>query len=618
MKNKTKRIIIYFLIELIYTLIMLGYLIWLRTNYSISNEWEMPLFIIINIILIMMIWIIGPMLNRYFIFIYTGLITLYLVAQNIYHKAFNQYFRINTAISLSKEVMEVKSSINELIEAVHIKPFVILTIVTIVFVMFYFLLQRKCFKLIYRIPYKLLCLLLIVPIVNQYNNFNLMLDEARHQEDAFQLNKTDFYIYDTIPNTNQFVDKFGLITFAYRDTLSFYEQDLISHEDYIAIEEFLNTRKPHSNNEMTGLFEGKNVIMIQAESFMDVAIDEILTPTLYKMKNEGINIKNFNTPALPGSTSDTEFMSNTSLIPSSEGYAICYKYPFNTYKTTLATIFNDLGYRTLAFHNNYGQYYNRNVVFPNLGYQKFYDCTELGLEDEASDKDVMEVLKWIFVESKTNYLAYWITYSGHQPYNLDSVGVEEKNVNIIKQLYPNLEDGYVAYMAKNMELDQALNTLVTELEKVKKLDDVVFVFYGDHIVKGLDYDSNAYYETVGKTKQHNSTYTDLFFYNSATSGFEYDKVSTTLDLLPTIANLWNIEIDTKTILGRDIFDETYDGFYFSEWEFWKTDNYMYDFINDKLYIENGYDESYAENEMKYYLNMKEMSKKILKLNYFGE
>ena len=121
-----------------------------------------------------------------------------------------------------------------------------------------------------------------------------------------------------------------------------------------------------------------------------------------------------------------------------------------------------------------------------------------------------------------------------------------------------------------------------------------------------------------QAKEYDDTYTDLFFYNSATPSFEYDKVSTTLDLLPTIANMWDIKIDTKTILGRDIFDETYNGFYFSEWEFWKTDNYIYDFINDKLYIDNDYDESVAEEEMNYYTNMKEKSKLILKLDYFGE
>lgn len=618
MKKKSKSIILYFLIEIVYTLIMLGYMIWLRSNYSVVNAWDIPLFIIINIILFMIIWMIGPMLNRYLVFIYTGIVALYLVAQNVYYKAFNQYFRFSTAISLTKEVSDVKGSIVELIEPIHVLPFGVLIVIALVFIILYFIFQRNCFKLIYRIPYKLLCLLLIIPIMGQYNQFNAMLDEERHKEDAFQINKTDYYIYNTIPNTNQFVDKFGLITFAYRDALSFYEQDIISKDDYVLIETFLNNRKAQSINDVTGIFEGKSVIFIQAESFMDVVVDPRLTPTLYKMKNNGINIKNFNTPALPGSTSSTEFMANTSLIPDGEGYAVCYKYPYNTFKTTLASMFNDLGYRTLAFHNNYGQYYNRDVIFPTMGYQQFYDCTDLGLEDEASDKDVMDVLKWIFVESQSKYLAYWVTYSGHQPYNLNSVGVNDKDVKQIKTLYPELDDGYVSYLAKNMELDQALGSLVSELKKVGKLDDVVFVFYGDHIVKGLDFESNVYYDSIKQSKQNDSTYTDLFFYNSATSGFECDKVSTTLDLVPTIANLWNIEIDTRTILGRDIFDKTYDGFYFSEWEFWKTDNYMYDFINDKLYIENGYDELLAKEEMNYYLNMKDISKKILKLDYFGE
>ena len=202
------------------------------------------------------------------------------------------------------------------------------------------------------------------------------------------MNKTDYYIYETIPNNNQFVSIFGTLPFGLRDGISLFETDILGAEHYVEVEEFLNSRSEQTPNMMTGIFEGKNVIFIQAESFIDAAIDETLTPTLYKMKNEGINIEGFDTPTLVGSTSDTEFMANTSIIPNSEGYAICYKYPFNTYVTTLASIFNDVGYNTVAYHNNYGDYYNRDIVFPNFGYDKFIDCTELGLEDEQADSTV--------------------------------------------------------------------------------------------------------------------------------------------------------------------------------------------------------------------------------------
>lgn len=605
------------MIEIIYALLAVAFILYVKVNFSVVSKWETPILVIVISFMLALMGIFGPKYNRYFVFIYTFIISIYLISQDIYHKAFNQYYRFNTAISLFKEVTQVKSSILELIELKHVLPLVFLFVMNVAFVVVYFLFQRKMYKSINQ-KTRLLSLLWIIPLVLQINSFSGMLDDAMHQEDIFQLNKTDYYIYNVIPNTNQFVEKFGVMTFGYRDIVSFYERDVVSESSRDEIEEFMNSREPQKDNAMTGIFEGKNIIMVQAESFMDVAIDSELTPLLYKMKHEGINIQNFNTPELPGSTSDTEFMSNTSLIPNSEGYAICYKYPYNTYKTTLASIFNSIGYRTLAFHNNYGQYYNRDVLFPNFGYDEFFDCTDLGLEDGMGDKKVMKVMKWIMVQSQGKYLAYWITYSGHQPYNLDSFGVSEENVERIKAKYPNIDESYVAYLAKNMDLDQSLTSLVESLECEGKLDDVVFVFYGDHIAKGLDFKSEIYYDQAGIEQRQDAIYTDLFIYNSATEGFEYEKVSTTLDLLPTIANLWNIDIDTQTIMGRDIFDPEYKGFYFSEWKPWETDNYVYDFIDDELTMKTEYSESLAKEEMNYYLNMKEIAKKILKLDYFKD
>lgn len=616
--NKGKnKVIIYFLIELLFTTLIGIYLYKVEMNFSILTEYEWPLFWIVFLGAIILIWFIGPMLNRYFVFLYSGIYTLYLVSQNIYQRAFHQYYRFSTVSTLLSEAVGAKDSAMEFITFNDMLPFIILLVITIIFVALYFLLQRRCFKIWWRLPYKLAVLLLIIPCVNYYKEYNNLLDKALHQEDAFQMNKTDYYIYETIPNTNMFVEKFGLLPFMYRDCISFYESDISSEEDYMMINEFFNNRKPHEKNEMTGIFEGKNVFFIQAESFIDAAIDEKLTPTLYKMKNEGINIKGFNTPGLPGSTSDTEFMSNTSIIPNSEGYAICYKYPFNSYETTLPKLFKNKGYVTRAYHNNYGQYYNRNVTFPNWGYDEFVDCTGIGLGDEQSDSTVMDILKWIYVETEKPFMTYWVTYSGHQPYSLDAVGVSEDNVNKIKNLYPDLDDSYVSYLAKNMDLDQSMETFINELRKVGKLDDVVFVFYGDHIVKGLEFsEGNNFYTSTNREYKNSDTFTDLFIYNSATEGFVYDKVATALDLLPTIANMWNIDIDYQTILGSDIFDEDYYGFYFSEWEYWKTDNYTYDYINDKLYNDSNYDINKANKEIKHFISMKEVAKRILKLDFF--
>lgn len=618
MKESTRKIAVYFIIEILYTLLIGGYFFYIRSQFLSDTAYSIPLFNIIIIGLIIIIWSIGPMLNRYIVLIYTYLYGIYAISQNIYFRAFYAYYRFNTVTSLFNEAFKAKDSVKEFIELKDIILLLYPLIITIIFVVVYFCFQRRCFKLRYRIPCKLAFLTLFILINSNWSTYQALLDDALHQEDLFQLNKTDYYIYETIPNTNQFVAKFGLLPLGLRDAISLYETDIIGESQKEEVKDFLNQRPIHQPNQMTGIFKGKNVIFIQAESFIDAALDEKLTPTLYKMKNEGIFIEGFNTPATPGSTSDTEFMTNTSIIPNSEGYAICYKYPYNSYKTTLSSIFNDEGYQTMAYHNNYGQYYNRDVVFENLGYQNFMDCTDLGLDDEQADSTIMDIIKWIYVETNKPYMAYWVSYSGHQPYNLNSVGVSQKDVDKILNLYPNLDETYVSYLAKNMDLDRAIEGFIKELKKVNKLDDVVFVFFGDHIVKGLDFNDSSFYEKTNQSYHESKTYTDLIIYNSQKEAMKYSKVASCLDILPTIANLWDIDIDYQTILGRDIFDENYDGFYYSIWGYLKSDHYLYDYINDSFSYLNDMELDEAYRQAHNYLEMVEVSKKILKLDYFKE
>ena len=595
---------------------MCGYFIYVHKTFGINSKYNQSLFNILFLGLLFLIWFIGPMLNRYVVFVYNFLFGIYLISQKIYFKAFGQFYRFSTALSLKNETAGVSDSIAEFVSMNELGPIIYLAVVTVIFIIAYFALQRGAFKLRYRLPYKMATLLLFFPIMNNWKAYNQYLDEALHQEDVFQMNKTDYYIYETIPNTNQFVEKFGLLPFGLRDGISLLETDVMGQDDYQEVQNFLNSRPKHTENKMTGIFAGKNLFMIQAESFIDAAVDPVLTPTLYKMKMDSIRVDGFNTPTLVGSTSDTEFMANTSIIPNSEGYAICYKYPFNTYVTTLPKLFNENGYKTVGYHNNYGQYYNRNVVFPAWGYESFVDCTGLGLEDSQADSTVLDILKWIYVETNKPYMAYWVTYSGHQPYSLDAVGVNPRHVARIKERFPNLDDSYVAYIAKNMDLDESLGVFMNKLAKVGKLDDTVFVYFGDHMVKGLDFDGSAFYDAIGRYKEDDDKRTSLYIYNSATEAGRHYKTATALDLLPTLANMWGFEVDYSTILGSDIFDDSYPGYYFSDWGFIENSNFYYDYINDKITVRSEMSEEDAYKEAQYFMYLKDISAKLLKLDYF--
>ena len=156
MKRSTVKILIYFIIEILFTLLIGAYFYYLKDNFSVNTIYSGPLFNILLLVLIILIWFIGPMFNRYVVFIYSFLYGLYLVSQSVYYRAFGQYYRFNTAISLFNEVVGAKDSALEFVTMNDLAPFIYLIIVTIVFIILYFTLQRKCFKLLYRLPYKLI------------------------------------------------------------------------------------------------------------------------------------------------------------------------------------------------------------------------------------------------------------------------------------------------------------------------------------------------------------------------------------------------------------------------------------------------------------------------------
>ena len=76
------------------------------------------------------------------------------------------------------------------------------------------------------------------------------------------------------------------------------------------------------DNSYTNIFEGKNVIVIHGESMMTNAMDlefngQQVTPTLNKLRDEGMFFSNFYSQVSVGTSSDSELTYNTSLLPTS-------------------------------------------------------------------------------------------------------------------------------------------------------------------------------------------------------------------------------------------------------------------------------------------------------------
>lgn len=614
--NKDKKRLISTFVEILYLFIMFAYMLVVKNVYSSTSIYDFYMFMFYSMIIIGLLIIIGPKWNKYIGFIFVFLYTLYLVAQKIYYRGFNQYFRFSTALGLGKEVSEVGGSIKELIHFSDFIPFVVLLIITIIFLIGYFVIQKKTK---FRWQVKLIGLPLIALAVLFLFINNNTINKSRDGTTNFDIYKSDYYVYDAIPNTNQFVEKFGLISLFYKDAQVTFNNSINIEEEKNIIDNFFeNKQSTHTKNEMTGIFKDKSLLIIQAESLVEFGINQELTPNLYYYMNKGIKVENFNTPLLIGSTSDTEFMSNTSMIPVSGGYPVCYEYINNAFPVTLGNLFKENGYDTYGYHNNYAEYYNRDITFDKYGYE-FFDSSKLGVDNLEPDSKLAETIGWILSE-KDKYLGYWVTYSGHQPYNLKEIGINEEDVKKIKELYPNLNDEYVAYLAKSMDLDKSIANFINVMDWSGRLDDFVIIIYGDHVVKGLDVSRGSNFDDVFKMNSDDNPeilYTPMIIYSDDIEHKEISKYSTVLDILPTVMNLWGFEYDSKYVFGNDIFDNSYHGFAFDENGNYNTNDFKYNMISDELNIvNNSFKEEEARKQISYFNKIKEICGKILKIDYF--
>ncbi|MEA5027110.1 hypothetical protein SDC9_94500 [bioreactor metagenome] len=568
-------------------------------------------------------WIILPLIaDKALTVIGLFIYTFYILSQRVYFNGFGAYFDLKYASSMTSEVAGVGSSVLELIK---LSDYLMLGGFILTAVIICLMPVRKGKALSYRLVFKMVfCLIGAGLGFWTYNSFITKLNAT--VSSSFSYNETDLYIYDIIPSTEAYVAKFGINAFLFSDIYNnFLSPQLDNYDDKkAAIDEYLTANNTAiDTNDHTGIFEGKNLIIIQGESLMTMGIDETLTPTLYHLMSSGIYFENFSAPLLAGSTSDTEIMVQNSIYPMANGYATMHTYANNTFPISLAQIFKNLSYHTTIFHNNYGVYYNRSVFYGNDAYDKFYDTTELGLENLCSDAKLMDYASWIVAEQESFY-AYFITYSGHQPYSLtnaaDSAVSEsamkeyKEYITIINQVYPGLDEFMQVYLAKCMSLDRGISSLITALESYGKLEDTVIVILGDHVVKGYDDEENS--ESLEILNQEDPV-VPLIIWNVNYGAETVEKYCNSLDVLPTLMNMFSIDYDKQYVFGSDIFDDNYIGYYFTVNGTVESTDFKYDYLTG-LTVSNDFSEAEAYSWIDKFNRLKEISQYIIETDYFGQ
>lgn len=432
----------------------------------------------------------------------------------------------------------------------------------------------------------------------------------------------DLYAFPYL--TEMSLDQFGIVRTVQRDTLTLFKEEPENGFELVEVEETL-PQKPQNQtpdltrliddsawkalaeaetnetmkkidaylmdrpislkNEMTGLFKDKNLIFIMVEAFDLMAIHPTLTPTLYKMTQQGFYFDHYYSPQFSCATGESEFISLTSLIPRS-GICSPNTYTDNTFSNSLFSLFNEAGYASTSYHNYSDKFYQRSELHVNMGSIKFYnndDLTIKTLKGWPSDINLVEEALPHFIDEE-KFFSFIITSSMHMPYDIDST-LGNRYLDEVAAVYPDAPINIQRYKSKAMEFDKSIETLIENLKTAGKLEDTVIVLFADHfplktsrsdILDNTDQDVNRDYG-------YNIMLSPMIIYNSTTRPKLVSTVSSTFDLLPTIANLFDLDYDPRYYFGSDIFD--------------RDAQHLVPFVSLNWVNENGY---YAPSKSKFF------------------
>ena len=456
-------------------------------------------------------------------------------------------------------------------------------------------------------------------------------------------------------NRSSIVMEFGIYIYQFNDVVSSVRttvNEMFGYDEaYKVFREYYDVEKEHEDNKYTDLFKGKNVIAIHAESIQGFTMNlkfngEELTPNINKLAGNGIYFSNFYSQESVGNSSDSEFTSLSSLLPSSSG-TVFMNYFDRDYETILKLL-KEKDYYTFSMHGNAGDAWNRNVTHKYLGYDDFYYYTKdyeideiigLGLSDKSFFKQSVDIIKDID-ETHDNWYGTLIMLTNHTPFSdiekfdyLVDYKTGEKNPETGEEIIiPWLEGTRMGNYLKSVHYaDEAIGELVTMLEEEDLLDDTIIVLYGDHDCKLKQSEfkklyESEYYQSVLIDKKNTVGIIDDFTYeinrevpfiiwSKDTVNTKYDKevkeVMGMIDIMPTLSNMLGVK--PKYALGNDMFSIDENVVVFPDGN-WITNKLYYN--NSKgtfrqLDLENSIDMEYINKYNEYAENLISVSNGII-------
>ncbi|CAH0176068.1 Lipoteichoic acid synthase 2 [Peribacillus sp. Bi96] len=471
-------------------------------------------------------------------------ITLVLFANLVFYRFFNDFLTIPVLFQTSN-MSDLGSSVQDLIN-----PSDLLYFADLLFLMFLTIYKPKTFHVR---SYNLQNRKFFISMALGVTFFNLALAEAERPElltrtfDREILVKNigtyNYHLYDAILQTK-----------------SSAQRALADGSELSEIENYVRSNQKKVNDDLYGLAKGKNVIFVSLESTQSFVINktvngEEITPFLNEFIKDSYYFNNFYHQTGQGKTSDSEFIIENSLYPLGRG-AVFFTHAQNEYKAT-PEILTENGYYTASLHANNKSFWNRDMMYDSLGYQRFFNSDDYEVSEKNSvnwglnDKSFFQQSIAHLEGMPQPFYAKFITLTNHFPFTLNeedrTLEPYDSNSKTLNQYFPT-----VRYT------DEALERFIADLKRVGLYEKSIIVMYGDHYGISENHNS-AMSQFLGKEitpfESVQLQRVPLIIHVPGQKGKTISTVSGQIDVRPTLMHLLGIKTDDFIEFGKDLFSE---------------------------------------------------------------
>lgn len=335
------------------------------------------------------------------------------------------------------------------------------------------------------------------------------------------------------------------------------DKDLQETKDWMSNRRDL--QKQAESDPLFGAYKGKNVLVVQAEAFQAFLINqkiggEEITPNLNKLIGQSVYFPNFYHQTANGRTSDADFATSCSLHPVTSG-SVFIRFAGHDFDCLPQMLKNE-GYGATVHHAYDGSFWNRNNMYHNMNYDKFYNIKDFKIDEplgwSLGDKSFFrQTVQQIQEAGKSPFYAMAITLSSHHPY---AIGKHELNIGDLNGTLLG------TYVQAAHYVDEAVGDLVNELKQANLWDNTILMFYGDHDNSISNWDDYAKLFGRPVTELEKSTIlkkVPFFIHlpNDEHAGVN-EKAVGQMDTAPTILHLLGISTENYGIMGISMLSST--------------------------------------------------------------